>query len=124
MTDQVALLAELLASHRSHRPVIEITFPEMTNKDYAVQVWPYLFGQFRIQLFQRSTPDGEGGLVREMCTHQSETTVKISLDLKQSPDPEAFCESLARPWNCEGPGARIRLDSQPSDRPETLNHGG
>lgn len=93
---------------------------EHWDGNYIVLVQPYLLGQFRIQLCDKRKPDPwapkDGQIVREMCTYDGPKATEIIATLVTCDDPEAYCESLSKPWNCEHPGGRIRLDNKPEDR--------
>lgn len=95
----------------------------MKNPDYTVLVHGYFLGQFRIQLTDRTlpapgAPEGHGDIVRELCTYKPEIMEQTLAELAAAADPPSYCESKARPWNCEYPGGRIRLDNVPGDRIE------
>lgn len=95
----------------------------MANPKYSILVHSYLGGQFRIQLTRVDLPDsyapeGHGTIVREMCTYHRTTALAVVADLGGSDDPEKTARGYARPWNCESPGGRIRLDNKPEDRPD------
>ena len=105
------------------RPLIDIPAGKLQSPRHGILVWPYLLGQYRIQLTridQRDpfAPAGHGGIVEQMCTYKPARAAEIVLALIVQDDPEAFVRSLARPWNCDGPGGRIRLDNEPGDRGE------
>lgn len=106
------------------RIIYEVQPTKMTNADYSVIVWPYAFGQFRIQLTNVAigdpfAPAPHGAIVREMCTYDKQTMLDTVEKIRGSDDPEAFCRTLEKPWNCEYQGGRIRLDNIPEDRIET-----
>lgn len=85
---------------------------------YIVRVRAYLFGQYRIQLIDERMPDlfteGEGTIVRELCTYQAKTAGTVAARIAAAADPEAEAETYAAPHNCEGKGGRIRLDNVPA----------
>lgn len=102
----------------------EMTVPEgyamaltgLINAAYTVLVKGNFGGQFRIQLTDVAKPDpgappGHGSIVRELCTYKQATAVETTTAIAMSLDPEGYCEGLARPWNCEYEGGRIRLDN-------------
>jgi len=104
------------------RLIANIGHELMAHNGYSVLIRPYLGGQYRIQLcgLYRSFPDdtypeGHGDIIREMCTYESFTAGKVLAHLRKSKDPERFCRKLTKPWNCEGPGQRIRLDTKKED---------
>ena len=102
------------------KPIKRIRPDKMKNSRYSVSVWPYLLGQFRIQLEDHQnvlmSPSGHGQIIRELCTYKKHTMELTVERLRLSDEPSA--ESLAFPWNCDGPGGRIRLDNRQEDRPE------
>lgn len=107
-----------------NKPIRRVSPQEMKNTRYSISVWSYTYGQYRIQLEDHQNPImapvGHGDIVREFCTykkHAMELTVEA---LRLSDDPPAYAASLERPWNCDGPGGRIRLDSRLEDRPELM----
>jgi hypothetical protein len=106
------------------KPIKRILPQEMKNPRYSVSVWSYLLGQYRIQLEDHSNPTfapkGHGNIIRELCTYQIATMELTVEKFRTSEDPPAYAESLAKPWNCEGPEGRIRLDSKLEDHPELL----
>lgn len=81
------------------------------NGKHLIVVREFLFGQFRLQLCKGD----EFGIVRECCTYQRPSAVMVKDLLLNSEDPEAALQDFAKPWTCEGPGLRIRLDSKPED---------
>jgi hypothetical protein len=105
----------------------ELFSEDMKNGNYTIICHPYAFGQIRIQLTDLRKPDntapsGHGTIVRELDTYKTEVASKCISELSESEDPEKYCVSLERDWNCEysgdGPihGDRIRLDeTQQSD---------
>lgn len=100
------------------KPLAEVLPDQMTSKNHTLIVMPYLFGQFRVQLTRLDRPDtfappGHGSIVRELCTYDPHLAGHVVFLLRLSADPEASCEELAKPWNCEYPGGRIRLDAKP-----------
>ena len=102
----------------------ELFSGDMANESYTVLVRIFLFGQYRIQLTCLDQPDpyapiGHGSIVRELDSYDQTQAILTCLRLRESEDPEAYCESLAKPFNCEYPGGRIRLDNTPDSRPET-----
>ena len=95
-------------------PIIKISCSLMENPKYSIEVFKYLLGQFRVQLIFEGQEDPFfccRGIVRQMCTYKHETLVTTIHNLRSSKDPEEYCEGLAKPWNCEGSGGRIRLDN-------------
>lgn len=106
------------------KPIKTIPSQEMKNPRYSVTVWPYLLGQFRIQLEDHSNPTfgplGHGDIIRELCTYKKSTMELTVEAFRLSEDPPTYAESLAKPWNCEDSGGRIRLDSRLEDHPELL----
>lgn len=106
------------------QPIKRIPPSEMKNPRYSLSVWSYLLGQYRIQLEDHNNsicaPKGHGDIIRELCTYQKSTMELTVEAFRASDDPPAYAESLARPWNCEGPEGRIKLDSSLEDRPELL----
>lgn len=99
------------------KPIFEVKPGTMVNGEYRVEVWSYAFGQYRIILMRRDDPIT---MVRQMCTYKRGMFTKTVIELASAGDPESYCEALAKPWNCEAPGARIRLDNTPEDRPELM----
>lgn len=102
-------------------PVTAVASGNMANPRYSILVWPYAFGQYRIQLTDTTrqapfAPAGHGEIIRELCTYSPETMKQVVAELRQAGDPESVCQSLARPWNCEYIGGRIRLDNTKEDR--------
>lgn len=91
------------------KPVLSLGSDKMTNPEYDVEVWAYLLGQYRIQL-SKGHPYT---IVRECCTYEKGTALAVVVHLAASEDPEAYLESIAKPYNCEGPKGRIRLDNEP-----------
>jgi hypothetical protein len=103
MTDNIKPLAQL---------------PCFSANGYRIEVWPYTFGQYRIMLIKGSNPHlGGPNVIRQMCTYQRGVCVQTCIDLLTTADPELYCRQLEKPWNCEYPGGRIRLDNTESDRP-------
>ena len=105
----------------SEVPIPDVPIPEdpirsepCTAPGYTVVIWRYLQGQYRIQLWRG--PDDPPEICRELCTYNQAKADEVADLLRDAPDPEAWCEALARPWNCEGPGGRIRLDNVEGDR--------
>lgn len=95
------------------------------NRRYTVLLRRYLARQLRIQVTDLDRPDnsapaGHGSIVRELCTYRPDTAVAVILNLVTAIDPEEIAQRYARPWNCEGPGLRIRLDNRSEDRPELI----
>lgn len=85
------------------------------NKNYGALVVPHAFGQYRIKLLDMRKMSHDN-IVREMCTYQDLTMFLAISALVAAEDPEQWCRSIARPWNCEEPGkGRIRLDNKPGD---------
>lgn len=102
---------------------------DMSNDEYSILIRPYAFGQYRIQLTNVTrpalgAPEGHGDIVREMCTYKADTMREVTKGLAAAGDPEAYCETLVRPYNCEYKGGRIRLDNRPDDRPEYKDEEG
>lgn len=93
----------------TERPLWEVDGHPGSAQAYTIQVWPFLFGQFRIQL----CANGDPSPVRQLCTYKMATAIAVTAALAKSEDPEAYCRSLERPWNFEAPGGRIRLDEGP-----------
>lgn len=99
------------------KPLLEVLPDQMTSKTHTLLIQGYAYGQFRIQLTRlggledRTAPPGHGSIVRELCTYSGQTAGSVALLLRLSSDPEGACELLAKPWNCEYPGGRIRLDN-------------
>lgn len=97
-------------------PLLDLPVPS----GYRVRVRAYLFKQFRIQLIDERIPDplteGEGTIVRELCTYQAHTAGTVAARIAAAADPEAEAETFAKPHNCESKGGRIRLDNVPGDR--------
>ncbi len=92
----------------------------LTHSDYGIIVRNYMFGQYRIQLTDARRPDpdappGHGAIVRELCTYKFPTMRAATLAMAVANDPEAYCESLANKWNCDGGTGRIRLDTLPGE---------
>lgn len=87
---------------------------------YHIEVWPYMLGQYRIMLIHGTDVSGFPHVTRQMCTYQRETAIDTMVKLSLAEDPEAFCRELEKPWNCEYPGGRIRLDNRPGDRMVTV----
>lgn len=90
----------------------------MRNPRYELQVWNYAFGQYRLMLLRPDMRDGLGypTIVRQMCTYKIGTVGDVVAAIREHEDPEAYCESLARWYNCEHKGGRIRLDNTEEDR--------
>jgi hypothetical protein len=82
------------------------------NTEYRVTIRAYALGQHRIQLCKGS----EYNIVREACTYKGDVASHLTIELIKAKDPEALMESLAKPWNCEAKGGRIRLDNVEGDR--------
>lgn len=106
------------------KPVKRIPPQEMKNTRYSIAVWAYLLGQYRIQIEDHFNPtfapNGHGDIIRELCTY-SKSKMELTVEaFRLSNDPPAYAESLAKPWNCEDAGGRIRLDSRLEDHPELL----
>lgn len=106
------------------KPIKRIPPQEMKNPRYSIAVWAYLLGQYCIQIEDHShpiyAPQGHGDIVRELCTY-SKSRMELTVEaFRLSDDPIIYAESLANPWNCEGPGGRIRLDNRLEDHPELL----
>lgn len=85
-------------------PIIYTEARDMINGEYHIEVQPYLFGQFRIQLVK-----GEN-IVREACTYELLKCVQTVVNLRACEDPEGWMQDLATKENCKGEGGRIRLD--------------
>lgn len=83
---------------------------------FRVEVWPYALGQYRIMLIQGDEDVAFPNVIRQMCTYSLLTAGLVVGKLMQAVDPVEFCKSLEKPWNCEYPGGRIRLDNTPEDR--------
>jgi hypothetical protein len=102
-------------------PLVQIYAGAMISPRHSVIMRRYLMGQYRIQLTRVDEPDphappGHGTIVRELCTYNRAFAVSTVLVLRGHDDPERWCRSIERPWNCESPGrGRIRLDSLPPD---------
>lgn len=83
----------------------------MKNPRYSITVWSYLLGQYRIQLEDHfnptSAPEGHGDIIRELCTYKKSMMELTVEAFRLSDHPPTYAESLAKPWNCEGPGGRI-----------------
>ena len=90
------------------------------NGRHFVLVQRYVLGQFRLQLCDKERPDSSGydgaSIVREMCTYDSRKAVEVLGELLGAADPEKAAQGFAKPWNCEHPGGRIRLDNREGDR--------
>lgn len=102
-------------------PLIEIT--TLRNPHYTILVWPFMYGQYRIQLTDKRqpdffAPDGHGAIVQQLCTYSGPRFVETCVLLGTADDPLALARSWARPWNCESPGGRIRLDNEPREIPK------
>jgi hypothetical protein len=97
------------------KPLMEIREPAMKAEGYSAQLWRYLLGKWHVMLLKRNRL-GVPMIVRELCTYNRERALEEMVALMLSPDPEAHCELLAMPWNCEGNGGRIRLDNKPEDK--------
>lgn len=106
------------------KPIKKISPQEMKNPRYSITVWSYLLGQYRIQLEDHfnptSAPAGHGDIIRELCTYKKSMMELTAEAFRLSDHPPTYAESLAKPWNCEGPGGRIRLDSRIDDHSEFL----
>lgn len=92
-----------------------------SHSHYTVVVRLYLFQQYRLQLCDSRQPDPyappmHGSIVQEMCTYVERKAEAISDLLCMVKDPLALARAFAEPWNCDGPGQRIRLDSRPDRR--------
>lgn len=101
-------------------PIMEVFAHQMKDQRHTILVQPYMFGQFRIQLTDISkidpdAPPGHGSIVREFCTYKFDKMALVVTQLRDTDDPEAVAESFATPSNCEGPGGRIRLDTEYKD---------
>ena len=88
-----------------------------------------MFGQFQVVLCETPRPGGidwhgHGEILRQACTYNGVRALELTLTLAASVDPDGYLESLARPWNCEHPGGRIRLDTTPDERPELCRAAG
>ena len=101
------------------KPLAYVPPSSMANQRYAVQVMPYAFGQYRLQLLDTARPDclwpDLPSIVREACTYHAVTMAGRVAELIASADPEATMERWAAPYNCEGKGERIRLDNTPEN---------
>ena len=90
------------------------TFTDLAAPGYRLEVWPYLCSQYRIMLIKGLDGFGYPNVVRQMCTYKRETCVDVCVKLAVADDPEAYCRTeLEKPYNCEYPGGRIRLDNEP-----------
>lgn len=111
-------------SFRVGKPIKRILPQEMKNPRYSIAVWAYMLGQYRIQLEDHHNPtyapQGHGDIIRELCTYQKSRMELTVEAFRISEDPPAYAESLVKPWNCEGPGGRIRLDNKLEDHPELM----
>lgn len=94
----------------------------MRHPDRTAYVKLALLGQWRIVLCERPRGpagdgfeewQGHGSIVRQCCTYDVVTAVLTLAAIVAAEDPDAYLESLARPWNCDYPGGRIRLDNLP-----------
>ncbi|MGA3170327.1 MAG: hypothetical protein ABSE62_04880 [Chthoniobacteraceae bacterium] len=99
-----------------------LEFRALRNPRYTLMVFSFVLGQFRIQITDKEVPDtdapeGHGGIVCEMCTYHANTMARVVRQLRMDEDPLALARSWERPWNCEGPGCRIRLDTTEADNP-------
>ncbi len=99
------------------QPILEVRRIKMINTKYSICVYPYLMGQFRIQLCSDEeadlgpTDENHGQIVREMCTYNQATMHRKVVELAMSNDPEKLARSWATEKNCEDPErGRIRLD--------------
>jgi hypothetical protein len=77
------------------------------NGHHLLIIREFLIGQWRLQLCFQT----EELIVREACTYKREVAVAVKDAYLQSGLPEVYFESLSKPWNCEGPEQRIRLDN-------------
>ncbi len=83
------------------------------NDRYEIFIVPYTFDQYRIQICDNTIlVDDLPNIIREMCTYQETTKIKVVKDLIESEDPLITADTYAKPYNCEGRGGRIRLDNQ------------
>lgn len=87
------------------------------NARYTVVVWCYLFGQLRIQVWDKEAREQQhrdwGGCRRELCTYDIGTCVQVSMALTLMRNPVVGAALFEFPWNHEGVGGRIRLDDPP-----------
>lgn len=99
-------------------PFTEILPDQMASGRHSILIRPYAYGQLRIQLTRTDRPDGyappgHGSIVRELCTYEPRTAVRVVTLMRVAADPEAYCRTLETPHNCEAPGrGRIRLDNR------------
>jgi len=106
-------------------PLMEIRSGAMISPKHSAIMRRYLVGQYRIQLTRVDQPDphapaGHGTIVRELCTYDRSFAYSTMIVLRGHPDPEAWCRSIERPWNCEVPGrGRIRLDNPAPETPDS-----
>src|SRR5215203_4321209 len=78
------------------------------NKIHILIVRENLFKQFRLQLCK----DDEYNIVREACAYHRHIAVAVKDLILSSDDPEKKLGDFAKPYNCDGPGGRIRLDNK------------
>jgi hypothetical protein len=115
-----------MADEVEDKLLLDLRRGQLRSPRHSLLIRPFLFGQFRIQLTRvgnemvPGAPAGRGDIVRELCTYSRTRASIVATALRDAEDPEQRAEEFANPWNCEGPGARIRLDNCPEDRPETM----
>jgi hypothetical protein len=78
------------------------------------------FDQWRIILCEQPRGDGDdwqghGPIIRQCSTYESVRAVQVLAALIVASDPDGLLEEIARPWNCDGPGAPIKLDARPGE---------
>lgn len=110
-------LADVIERTAHPRPLYHIEPAYMANHQFGIIVWPFLFGQHRIQLIDMTRPI-EDNVARELCTFDPALARITVMDLSLSYDPIGHCNALTEAWNCDGPGAPIRLDSRPDPDPD------
>lgn len=90
--------------------------------DYSIYVVGALFGAYTINLCRRFEGvecwRGHGSIVRVLMTARPSRCISVLAHLHQSPDPEACCRHMAKPWNTDHPDDKIRLDNEPGSRVE------
>lgn len=92
-------------------PFYKVFSSMMTNKGFQIEIWNYMFGQFRIQLQRPPSVGPSPDIVRECCTYSFPKAMSLIAQLAFEEDPAAYLETLATPENCEYKGGRIRLDN-------------
>lgn len=103
------------------KPLLILTAAECKDPNRAVVIYPAFYGMLRICVCDKrfeglGAPPGTGGIIRILETYNPLTASKVTITLRDAEDMEKAAEAYARPWNCEGPGGKIRLDTEEKDR--------